>query len=95
VIGLQPPQYQGKTQEFRHAERWFPLCGTVTIPAAETSMQRAETIRSLQRGLAVLKVLQANAIASLHDIHVASFETEPAAHPQYIRRGWRRLAPPR
>jgi IclR family transcriptional regulator, mhp operon transcriptional activator len=41
-------------------------------------MQRAETIRGLERGLQVLGVLQSNPISSLHDIHVATGISKPS-----------------
>ena len=41
-------------------------------------MQRGETIRSLQRGLEVIRVLQANPISSLHEIHLATRISKPS-----------------
>lgn len=41
-------------------------------------MQRAETIRGLERGLQVLGVLQAKPISSLHDIHLATGISKPS-----------------
>src|SRR6266545_5912267 len=44
----------------------------------DSSMQRSDTIRGLQRGLQVLHVLQSSAICSLHDVHVATRISKPS-----------------
>src|SRR5712691_6525081 len=41
-------------------------------------MPRPATIRSLERGLQVLNVLQSNPISSLHDIHLATSISKPS-----------------
>jgi len=41
-------------------------------------MPGSETIRSLERGLRVLSVLQSNPIASLHDVHLATRISKPS-----------------
>src|SRR5262245_3175572 len=41
-------------------------------------LERLETIRGLERGLRVLQVLQANPIASLHEIHLATRISKPS-----------------
>jgi IclR family transcriptional regulator, mhp operon transcriptional activator len=40
--------------------------------------QRAETIQGLQRGLQVMRVLQAASIASLNELHAATFISKPS-----------------
>jgi IclR family mhp operon transcriptional activator len=42
------------------------------------SMAKTETIRGLQRGLEVLKALQANSILSLHEIYLATSISKPS-----------------
>jgi IclR family transcriptional regulator, mhp operon transcriptional activator len=49
-----------------------------TAPGSGRSMPRSQTIRGLERGLQVLQCLQANPIASLHDLHLASKISKPA-----------------
>src|SRR5712691_13502154 len=41
-------------------------------------MPRPATIRSLERGLQVLQVLQSNPITALHDIHLATSISKPS-----------------
>jgi len=41
-------------------------------------MQKAETIRGLERGLQVLQFLQSRSISSLHDIHLATRISKPS-----------------
>jgi IclR family mhp operon transcriptional activator len=41
-------------------------------------MPKAETIRALERGIEVLRLLQAQPIASLHEIHVATAISKPS-----------------
>lgn len=41
-------------------------------------MQRADTIRGLERGLQVLRALQSQPIASLHDIYIATAISKPS-----------------
>ena len=41
-------------------------------------MPGSETIRGLERGLQVLQALQANPIASLHEIHLATRISKPS-----------------
>ena len=41
-------------------------------------MPRVETIRGLERGLQVLKVLHSESILSLHDIHLATAISKPS-----------------
>src|SRR5260221_6574333 len=48
------------------------------LPTRDPSMPRSEAIRALQRGLQVLQALQANAIASLHEIHLATGISKPS-----------------
>ena len=60
-------------------------------------MRERETIRSLQRGLEVLKVLQSNPSRRWHDIHVATAISKPSLLRilNTLRTGGRRFAPPR
>ena len=41
-------------------------------------MPRSETIRGLERGIQVLRVLQSRSISSLHDIHLATRISKPS-----------------
>jgi IclR family transcriptional regulator, mhp operon transcriptional activator len=41
-------------------------------------MRRSETIRGLERGLHVLRVLQSSPISSLHEIHLATLISKPS-----------------
>ena len=41
-------------------------------------MPRVETIRGLERGLQVLKVMHSEPILSLHDIHLATSISKPS-----------------
>ena len=45
---------------------------------ANTSDGKTDTIRGLQRGLEVLKALQANSILSLHEIYLATHISKPS-----------------
>src|SRR5215212_11684604 len=47
-------------------------------PRGPGGMQRAGTIRALERGLQVIQALQGRPIASLHDIHLATHISKPS-----------------
>ena len=75
---------QQKKLAFRYAEGYVPSSGISGFAPASgdstegRSMQRAETIKGLQRGLQVLEALQASPTSSLHAIHLATRISKPS-----------------
>jgi IclR family mhp operon transcriptional activator len=59
---------------FRLAECLIPPAGTGIDPA----MERSNTLRGLERGLQVIRALQASGTASLQDLHAATQIPKPS-----------------
>ncbi len=80
VSPRQPPRQQ-KAHAFRLAESNILPAG-LPLPDGETAcgatMARQETVRGLERGLRVLEALEAQPIASLHDLYLATRISKPS-----------------